>query len=417
MPKLPVIRADFTKNVFKLMSGTALAHLTTLLATPILTRLFAKESLGDLQLFLSTVTTFGVVASLKYEMAIVLPKENEEGNELAVLSLAVLGIFSLLFTLLLAVTGKHLLRLLNAESLQPYLYFIAVGVFLFGFWQALQYVLVRFKKFGVLATNKVIQVAAMNIITILLGFFWRTTMALFYAQLFGWAIAAYLVWIKSDLHFRVTWRRLYFLAKEYIKFPTVNTALVFLNTFSMQLPVFMFSRYFGVEIVALYSMANRIVSIPLFMVGTSVQQVYFRAASEAKHQGRDALLQVYRKTVRSLALFALLPLGILLLFGPQIARVYFGQSYAESGVYMQIITFWMLFQFINSPISATFTILDKQQIGFYLILISLVLRFVVMALYHSSARGALAALSLTAGLFYLFYNLTIFYFIKKMDQA
>lgn len=399
------------------MSGTALAHLTTFLVTPILTRLFSKESLGDLQLFLSTVTTFGVVASLKYEMAIVLPKDDKEGDELAVLSLVALGAFSLLLTLFLAIAGQSLLKILNAESLQPYLYFIALGVFLFGFWQAVQYILVRRKKFGVIASNKVIQVASMNVITIVLGVFWQTTYVLLIAQILGWAIAAFLVFRRSELNFRFPWRRLLSLAREYSKFPSVNTAMVFLNTLSMQLPVFMFSRYFGTETVALYSMANRIVSIPLFMIGASVQQVYYRAASEAKHEGRAALLKVYHKTVKSLTLFAVLPLGVLLFFGPQIARVYFGSGYAEAGVYMQIITFWMLFQFINSPISATFTILDKQQIGFYLIAVSLILRFMVMIVFHSSARSALAALSLTGGLFYLFYNLTIYYYIKKMDNA
>jgi len=398
------------------MSGTALAHVVTFLATPLITRLFLKESLGDWQLYISTVTLFGVVASLKYEMSIVLPKDENQSNELAVLSLASLLVFSLVFTLILSVWGKKVLGLLKAESLYPFLYFISLGVFVFGLWQAVQYVFVRRKKFGVLAANKVVQVAVMHIIAVVIGFFKPSPAVLIVSQILGWTLAAAVLFFGRPVTFNVPIKRLWQSAKTYKKFPTVNTSMVFMNTLSLQLPVFMLSRFFGTDIVALYAMANRIVNIPLFMIGRSVQQVYFQSASEAKHHGRDALLSVYKSTVKKLALFALVPLGILLFFGPPIARIYFGPGYQEAGVYMQIITFWMFFQFINSPISTTFTILDKQQIGFYLIALSLLSRIVVMILFHSTPRVLLAALSLSTGLFYLIYNMMIYYFIKKMEE-
>lgn len=409
------IKSEFGKNVVKLVSGTAIAHVATFIATPFLTRLFSMQSLGDLQVFISTVMTFGVVASLKYEMAIVLPMEDEEGEKIAVLSLLALLLFTLIFTTILALAGDSILRYFNADSLQPYLYFIALGVFLFGLWQALQYILVRGKLFGVLARNKVAQIVATNILAVGLGLFWQHTVVLLVAQVAGYGIAAMIILRHSSIRFRFATKELLHLAWRYKKFPTVNTAMVFLNTLSLQLPVFMLSRYFGTEVVALYSMASRIVNIPLFMVGRSVQQVYFQSASEAMHKGREALLAVYKSTVKKLALFAMAPLGALLLFGPHIARIYFGPAYMEAGVYMQIVTFWMFFQFINSPISATFTIIDKQQVGFYLILLSLVLRLGAMMLFSDTARMMLLALSISAGMFYLSYNIAIYYFIKKLE--
>jgi len=409
------ITSEFGTNVVKLVSGTALAHIATFIATPFLTRLFSMQSLGDLQVFVSTVMTFGVVASLKYEMAIVLPKEDAEGDKIALLSLVSLALFSLLFTGLLALAGDAILRFLKAEALQPYLYFIALGVFLFGLWQALQYVLVRRKYFGILATNKVAQIFVTNILAVGLGLFWQETLVLLFAQMAGYGVAAVIIFRAARFHSKMTIKELAALAWKYKKFPTVNTAMVFLNTLSLQLPVFMLSRYFGTEVVALYSMAGRIVNVPLFMVGRSVQQVYFQSASEAYHKGGAALMNVYKSTVRKLTLLAVAPLAILLVFGPQIAEIYFGAAYREAGVYMQIVTFWMFFQFINSPISATFTILNKQQIGFYLIAVSLALRFGVMLLFSDSARAMLTALSIAAGLFYLAYNVFIYYFIKKTE--
>jgi lipopolysaccharide exporter len=410
------ITSEFGANVVTLVSGTALAHLATFIATPFLTRMFSMQSLGDLQIFISTVMTFGVVASLKFEMAIVLPKQDDEADKIAVLSLVSLVLFSSSFTAVLVFAGDAILHFFKAESLHPYLYFIALGVFLFGLWQALQYILVRRKKFGVLARNKIAQVVVTNILAVGLGLFWQKTIVLLIAQLLGYGVAAVLILRHWPPRTCTGLKELARLAWRYKKFPTVNTAMVFLNTLSLQLPVFVLSRYFGTEVVALYSMANRIVNIPLFMVGRSVQQVYFQSASEAMHKGRDALLVVYKSTVKKLALFAIAPLGILLVFGPQIAKIYFGAAYAEAGVYMQIVTFWMFFQFINSPISATFTIIDKQQIGFYLVLLSLILRLAAMMVFSHSAREMLIALSIAAGLFYFAYNISIYYFIKRLKE-
>lgn len=412
MLKLPRITSDFTKNVLKLMSGTALAHIATFIATPLLTRLFAKESLGELQLFISTITTFGVVSSLKYELAIVIPKDDDDGNALAVLSLISLLLFSLLFTLMLTFVGGPFLRLFDAESLQPYLYFLALGVFLFGLMQSLQYVLVRHKKFGALATNKIVQVASTQILAVTLGFFSDAVEILLYTQVLGYLLAALLILNMKVVRFNVSWSRLWQLARTNKKFPTINTSMVFLNTLSLQLPVFMLSRYFTTEVVALYSMANRLINIPLFMIGRSVQQVYFQSASEAFHISKNRLLFVYKKTIVRLAAIAIIPLVIVLLAGPWIAGLYLGSAYTEAGVYMQIITFWMFFQFITSPVSQTFTIIDRQEVGFYLIVASLLVRLLAMSLFNTTPREMLFALSIAAGLFYLFYNLYMYILIK-----
>ncbi|MDZ7724806.1 MAG: oligosaccharide flippase family protein [candidate division KSB1 bacterium] len=416
MLKIPVIKSDFTRNVVKLFSGTAFAHVATFIATPILTRLFTKENLGDWQIFISTITTFGVIASLKYEMAIVLPKEDREGNDLALLSLLALLLFSVLFSMVLLFLGPDLLHWMNADSLQPFLHYIALGVFLFGLWQAVQYILVRRKRFGVLALNKVVQVASTQVLAVLFGVFWTSSQALLIAQVLGYLLASVIILRMHLVVYKTRLADLWRLAKQYRKFPTINTSMVFLNTLSLQLPVFMLSRFFGPEIVALYSMADRIVNIPLFMVGRSVQQVYFASASEAMHNSKEALIGVYKSTVQKLALFAVIPLLFILLLGPQFASLYFGSDFAEAGVYMQIITFWMFFRFINSPISSTFSIINRQEVGFYLIAASLILRLLAMFIFNQTPRSMLLALSITAGLFYLFYNISIYYFIKHAED-
>ncbi len=409
------ITSEFTKNVIKLFSGTALGNAIAFLALPVLTRLYTKDALGDLQLFLSTITTFGVVSSLKYELAIVLPKEKKAGNYLIILSLLVLILFSTIVSILFILGGSSFLRLLNAESLQPYIYFICLGIFLMGLMQALQYVLVRSKKFGELARNKVIQIATTQIIAISLGFFYPSFVSLLTAQLIGFFTAAFLILRKGYIEYSdFNLRDLLRYAFEYKKFPLINTSMVFLNTLSLQLPVFMFKKYFSSDVVGLYMVANRLINIPLNLIGRSVSQVYFQSATEAYHEGKNKLLKIYKTTVKRLAIIAIIPLFIVLTLAPPLVGFLLGKDWTEAGVFMQIITFWVYFQFINMPISSTFTIINRQEVGFILIIFSLIIRFTAMYVFRTSSHQMLFALSLSAGIFYIIYNLSIYIFIKRL---
>ncbi|MDZ7764222.1 MAG: hypothetical protein U5K00_07305 [Melioribacteraceae bacterium] len=48
---------------------------------------------------------------------------------------------------------------------------------------------------------------------------------------------------------------------------------------------------------------------------------------------------------------------------------------------MQILSFWLFFQLVNYTVGTTFLIIDKQEIGFYLIIISLIVRFLSMYIF------------------------------------
>jgi len=409
------IHSEFNRNVLKLLSGTVLGNVVAFIALPILTRLYTKQALGDLQLFLSTVTTFGVISALKYELAIVLPKDKKAGNYLIILSLLVLLLFSLAISFLFLFWGAHFLKLLNAEFLQPYIYFIFLGIFLMGLMQTLQYVLVRVKKFGELARNKVIQMVTTQILAISLGLFYPSFISLFIAQLAGFLVASLLVLSRGYFHCNdFQFRELVRYAIQYKKFPLINTSMVFLNTLSLQLPVFMFKKYFSSEVVGLYMVSNRLINIPLSLLGRSMSQVYFQSASEAYQDNPNKLMSLYKETLKKLILLVTPFIGLILLFAPFFVELFLGKEWREAGIFMQIMTFWIFFQFLNLPISTTFTIVNKQEIGFILIIISLITRFLAMYYFRENYFQMLYALSISAGIFYFLFNYFIYLSVKKI---
>ena len=68
---------------------------------------------------------------------------------------------------------------------------------------------------------------------------------------------------------------------------------------------------------------------------------------------------------------------------------------------MQIMMPWIFFQFVNISVSTTFSVVNRQEVGFLLIVISVLLRYSAMNYWHETAIIQITALSIVASLFYI----------------
>ena len=92
----PSRSSSFATDVLKLVTGTTFAQAVTILASPLLTRLYGPEAFGFLALFTSITSIIGVIACMRYEMAIMLPKTDEEAANLLGLCLLCVAVVSVL---------------------------------------------------------------------------------------------------------------------------------------------------------------------------------------------------------------------------------------------------------------------------------------------------------------------------------
>ena len=87
-----ILRSEYIRNTLTLVSGNTVAQFIPLLAEPILTRLFPPEDFGLLALFISISSLFSIIATGRYELAIMLPsKERDAMNLVGVSFLVTLG--------------------------------------------------------------------------------------------------------------------------------------------------------------------------------------------------------------------------------------------------------------------------------------------------------------------------------------
>ena len=76
------LKSEFSKNVLTLVTGTTIAQSIPIAISPILTRIYTPEDFGVLALFISITTILGTIANGRYELAIVLPKRDNNALEL-----------------------------------------------------------------------------------------------------------------------------------------------------------------------------------------------------------------------------------------------------------------------------------------------------------------------------------------------
>ena len=77
--------SGFINNTFKLMSGNIVAQIFCVILIPIITRLYTPDDYGVFQLFISISSVITIFSCLSYQLAIMLPEEDEESINIVAL--------------------------------------------------------------------------------------------------------------------------------------------------------------------------------------------------------------------------------------------------------------------------------------------------------------------------------------------
>ncbi len=409
--------SSFAGDVLKLVSGTAFAQGLGILAMPLLTRLYGPEAFGTLAIFTSITGILGVIACMRYELAIMLPESDEEAANLLAVSLLFAVLIALLTIPLVWLGGTTLLGWLNAPQLGPYLWLVPPMVLLSGIFLALNYWNTRTKHFGRLSIARVNQAIAVISTQLGCGFAGLASGgAMIGANVGGQALATTVlggqIWCDDRKIFlrSINWAGMLYGIKRYRKFPLVDLWSSLLNTISVQLPSLILAAFFSPLTVGFYALSYRLLNIPMSLIGGSIAQVFFQRASVAKAEGN--LNFVVQTTFQKLITVATLPFLILGIIGPELFKVVFGLPWTEAGFYVQILAPWLFFVFLGSPISTLISVLEVQEVGFFFNVTLITSRFISLLIggVLQSVELALMLFSISGTVLWIWF---IFYIAMK----
>lgn len=363
--KLP--KSEFARNVLTLMTGTTIAQAIPIAISPILTRIYTPENFGVFALYVSIISLLAIIATGRYELAIVLPKKKSEAIEVMKLCIIINVVLAFLIFLIFFLFNSQIANLLGNKEISKWLYFVPISFLAMGGYQVFNYWNIRSDKFKVLSLNKVYQSTTNATTSLSVGFMTTGVNGIVLANIISQVVAT-LILIKKFLQqntnnlFVFDKIKLFALARRYKKMPLLNMPNAFIDASRISGINILISIFFSTTILGFYSLAYRMVQLPMSLVGASLTQVLF---SKMSRQKANELLSLLYKIIIKSALIGLIPFLILYYFSPFIFSYVFGKEWEVTGKIVVTLVPWLYLNFITMPISNIFIILNKQEVMFY----------------------------------------------------
>lgn len=357
---------SFTANVLTLATGTAIAQGIAIVATPILVRIYTPRDFGLLAVLTTITGTVSIVASWRYETAIVLPAQDEDAVSLLVLSILIVFGMSGLSVFVIALFSKQITVLLGEPELEQWLWTIPPSLLFTGLYQALSYWSTRKQDFQWLSLSRVSQFATTLVSQLGIGLFVTSgVIGLVDGQIFGQFVGTVVlsrqIWQSYRVQFKnvVTWKTIKEQARRFKKFPIYTSLPSLLDSFTLVMPILFLTNVFGATITGYFSLANRIINLPSSLISSSISQVILpRLAVDKAKTGQTAPL--VEKTLNRLIILAC-SLFILMQFSPFLFRIVLGSSWETAGIYAKIMAAAVAIRFVVSPLSVVLVAYEKQE--------------------------------------------------------
>jgi O-antigen/teichoic acid export membrane protein len=357
-------RGSFGQSVGVLAIGTSIGQATTLLFSPVITRLYTAEQFGQVAAFAAILAFLGAVISMRYEIAILLPEDNVVAANLAVVALLIVVAISLLLGIALLLMPGW-----NGElaGIRPYMWLIPIAAFGVGTYQVLTYWAVRNKSYSQIGRTKLTQPLSRLATQIALGLLKWGALGLLLGEtvgrLNGSLRLASTAWKQNNKDFRaVSWTGLKAAAIRYRRFPLVLTFAAVANTAGSAVPALLLGVWFGPKVLGWYALVDRSMAVPTVLIGQAVSQVYSGEAARLANTDPGLLNTLFDSTIKKLAYVAAIPSLAILLIAPQLFGFVFGQSWYEAGIYARLLVGMQFLGFISWPINPTLSLLERQSV-------------------------------------------------------
>lgn len=378
MSKTYNTKKSFLRSVVTVSAGTMIAQAVGILFQPVVSRLYTPSDMGLLANFMAITSVLAVIASGCYENAIVLPEKEKEANAVVFAGGIIAIFFAILCTIFCVLFKNKLIKLFGLEDI-PIVWFYLLGGYagIIGIDAILNKYAIRNAHYKVIARTLITQQIGNNVIKTGAAFFSRGLEGLFIGTIFS-QIARVVSLLQGEREglfkkYPSKIEDIVFVIKRYKKFPLVTSWSVLLNVASVQLPVIIITNLFSSETSGAYAMANRLLGIPMALVGTSIANVFLQKASEFRSD-INSLRILSNKVYQKLLLFGAICMSTIYFWGDMLFPFFLGKNWMIAGVFSQKLSFWLLFVLVTSPLTQIYTILEKQGEGLIMNIILFVSR-------------------------------------------
>lgn len=373
----------FARHLGTMVAGSGLAYAIPLLALPVLSRLYSPEQFGVVGSVAAVAALSALFLTLRYELAVVLPREDDEAEVIAAVTASIALLAAIPLTIALygiasavKATGRDIERIMEvAWWIPPYAILIAwtqVGISLAN----------RKRMYPAIATVSVSQQLGTAGLAVLLGGVFRIGPGLVVARVVGQLLAVALFafahgrWLHR-LPALLSDRRRAALLREHYRFPLFNVPYSLLGTFSREALVLLFTAFGNLAAAGHYGLARMLLMAPASLLSASLSQIFYR---EAVSDTGTPVFRAFTYALQRLsATLGAIPFGFLAIYGPEVFGLAFGARWHEAGRYVALLSPVAVLAILTSWPERIFEVRRRQSLALSIQLI-----------FDSAAIGSIA---------------------------
>lgn len=403
---------SFQKNILLMFKGTFIAQVIGVIGSVLLAKIYGSEAYGVFGVFISVSSMLTVINTLQLDKSIVLQKSKFESKNLMNSLFLITMIISLvLFALYYFLTVLFNLNLFKFSVLSCAI----LASIIFSFNRIHESFFTFRKKFYPISKAKIFT-AFFNILFQLLLFYKFKLMGLVYGNIISILLLTTYYFLKnkkyvSKIDLQQSKKSLH-LNNTIIKYLFPSTLI---NSLAINLMPILIVTFFSLKDSGVYFLSLKILAVPLFLISSSISQVYYQKCSEMLQTSKEKLFDFTKKLVFT-------NLGIMLVFivvintiGIYFLEYIFDKDWENLKLFTFILSFLILARSSFNPISNIIIVLNKNHLGLlfnsYLLLVNLAAIYIGYT--YNNIFQTIVILSLFGGLGYI---VLLLYFMKKLKE-
>jgi O-antigen/teichoic acid export membrane protein len=403
-----LLRDRFLRRLALLSGGTLVGHGIVVLVSPLLTRLYTPEEFGLLGVFTALSGILGSSIALRYDFAVPVVAADDEATDLVAVAQAATVSLTLGLGLVVWWLGPWLADLTNTPRLSSVLWLLPLALLLWGGSLPLTLWSIRGDAYRRVAFNKTLRFLTQGVAQVGLGLLGSGGPGLVLGLVLGYLVSLghFLLALPATARARlraVRPARLGELAARHWRYPAFSCSSGLLQSATRFLPTILMAALYGPMVAGWFALAERMLDLPVALLSNTASAVYL---GELRGLDSAARRRLFRRTAGRFLLLGGLGMAPLLVAGPGLFALVFGEPWRTAGMMAQYLVAVQLARFVVIPISQTLNVLQRQDLHLLSAGLNLLVLALAFGLGHRlglSAPTTLLLFSLGSAASYLVY--------------
>ena len=400
------MKSRFLKDGLALVSGNVWAQAIAFAAYLLFARLYSPEDFGLYNIFYSYIEVLVIVSTCKYELAIVLGRNDREAMTVGNLAMRLNTVFSL--ALLVAIVALCVVNslfhvgFLAAFSFQPtsfvVLVLVPIMVYFCGTSRVYTMLLNRLRQFRPIALSDVVGSTSGVLAKLLMGL---PQLAATLWHGVGLPLGTVLGRVAGNVNLRLRSRGLQLhtsvsraerreVARRFRNFPLFTMPKELVNSLSYNLPFLWLALYFDKAEVGLFSLALTFTFRPVNILNSAFEKLLYVRVTEKVRNGESIKADLHR-FVKYLNIVALPLFVVGFIFADGIFGLLFGGRWSGCGFYIRCLLPWVYVMLTSTSLMFLSNVFARQRTEFVFYIVLFILRVAAMlaGIVSSSFRLAI----------------------------